>query len=368
MGSSPDISRARPVIVQHSFGDPGSGGPVGALQRILDSDLGDRYEWVRMHQEWATGGIDVSRVRSWARMLREVRPDLVHVRGLGNEGFHGVLAARLARCPRVLVSMHGTVRDLTTPATLKQRALVGVFEPATLRLATHVTTVCEYAAERDFIRKHAGKFVGPITNGVDPVVVDPGARSALRSELGLAPEDVALVSVGRLTFEKGHTDLAAALGRLEPHVREQVVLVVVGSGPDEEAIRDGYATAGVRTAFLGRRLDVPQLLASSDVFVFPSLHENLSNALLEAMAQGLPVVATRVGGNTEVVRRGGGLLVEARDPAGLAEAIGSLVADRARREGLGVEAAGVAARHYSTRRMLEILDETYRAVLSDGRR
>lgn len=364
MGSPKGLGGARPVVVQHSFGDPGSGGPVGALQRILESDLGDRYEWVRMHQERATGGIDIPRIRSWTRMLRDVRPDLVHVRGLGNEGFHGVLAARLARCPRVLVSVHGTVRDLTAPPSLKQRLLIGGLEPATLRMATHVTTVCESAAQRDFIQRHAAKFVGPITNGVDPAAVDESARRDVRRELGLEADDVALVTVGRLTYEKGHGDLAAALAMVDEKVRRAAVLVVVGAGPDEVAIRADYDATGVRTRYLGRRLDVPRVLAGSDVFMFPSLHENLSNALLEAMAQGLPVVATRVGGNVEVVRRGGGLLVDATDPSGLASALATLVIDRERRMLLGKEAAEVARTHYSTGRMLEVLDETYQAILS----
>ena len=68
-----------------------------------------------MHQESATGSIDVVRLRAWTLMLKDIQPDLVHVRGLGNEGFHGVLAARLAGCPRVLVSVHGTARDLPDP-------------------------------------------------------------------------------------------------------------------------------------------------------------------------------------------------------------------------------------------------------------
>lgn len=362
------MSRQRPIVVQHSFGDSGSGGPVGALERILASDLSERYEWVRMHQDRTTGGLDVGRIRSWTRMLRDVRPDLVHVRGLGNEGFHGVLAAWLAHCPRVLLSMHGTVRDLTDSSGLRREALVRIVEPTTLRLATHVTTVCDYAAERGFIRRHADKFVGPITNGVDPIHVGRHERAEIREELGIARDDVALMSVGRLTLEKGHADLADAVGRLSKATRGRAVLVVVGSGPDEAVIREGHAGSGVRTVFLGRRLDVPRLLASGDVFVFPSLHENLSNALLEAMAQGLPAVATRVGGNTEVLARGGGLLVEPRDPAGLAVAVDLMINDPSRRAALGAQAAEIAATHYSTRRMLEVLDETYCAVLADGPR
>jgi glycosyltransferase involved in cell wall biosynthesis len=364
VGSSQRVVRRRPVVVQHSFGDLGSGGPVGALERVLSSELGERYEWVRMHQASATGGIDVFRLRAWVRMLRETRPDLVHVRGLGNEGFHGVLAAHLAGCPRILVSVHGTVRDLTGRPTLKRRLLVGAVEPATLRLATRVTTVCEYAAQRDFVRRHSAKFVGPITNGVDAVLVDDATRSRVRAELGLASESVALISLGRLSRDKGHADLASALATMPDDVRSTVVLLVVGSGPDAEEIEAAYRASGVATRFLGRRHDVPQLLGSADVFVFPSWHENLSNALLEGMAQGLPVVATRVGGNSEVVTRGGGLLVPARSPGELSAAITALVTDSGRRAVLGKESAEVVRVHYSTDRMIEVLDDTYRTILA----
>ena len=177
---------AKPVVVQHSFGAPGSGGPVGALERILDSDLTKDYEFVRMHQDGATGSIDLRRLRVWATLLKETQPDLVHVRGLGNEGFHGALAARLAGCPRILVSVHGTARDLTGPASLKRRAIVTGLEPATLWMATHVTTVCESAARRGFVRRHAAKFVGPIVNGVEIPARIPGHADRCAIELDLA--------------------------------------------------------------------------------------------------------------------------------------------------------------------------------------
>ena len=76
------------VIVEHCFGEPGSGGPIASLERLLDSPLTGKYDFVRMQQEGTTGGIDHRRIHQWVRMLRALNPDLVHVRGLGNEGFH----------------------------------------------------------------------------------------------------------------------------------------------------------------------------------------------------------------------------------------------------------------------------------------
>lgn len=362
---SPDGgARRRPLVVEHSFGDPGSGGPISSLERVLDSDLSNRYEFRRMHQKRTTGGIDLARIREWARWLRKTRPDLVHVRGLGNEGFHGVLAARLAGCPRVLVSVHGTVRDLVNQRGMKPWVLSHALEPATLRLATHVTTVCDYAARRTFIARHADKLVGPIYNGVQlPPAVDGGRRRALRASWGVADGDVAVISVGRLTYEKGHRDLALALSSLPVSVAQRVVLVLVGDGPEAADIEQEHRRSGVRVRALGLRHDVPDLLDAADVFAFATLHENLSNALLEAMAHRLAVVATRVGGNTEVLETGAGVLVEVGNVAELTAALREVVTDGNLRHKLAEAARRRVEEKYSLDAMCRVLDEVYQEVL-----
>lgn len=365
--ASSEIPPDRPVIVQHSFGDLGSGGPIGALTRVMASPLSQKYELVRLHQDRATGGIDLPRLRRWRDELRDIQPDLVHVRGLGNEGFHGVLAARAAGCPRILVSVHGSIRDVTTKRRIKDHVLINVAEPMTLRLATHVTTVCEFAARRPFMQAHRAKFVGPITNGVELVAPNGTLRATARNNLGLSQSAVVLISVGRLTREKGHADLATALGLVRSILPSETVLLVIGDGPDRGEIEKMYAATGVDVRVIGRRSDVPELLVGGDVFVFPTLHENLSNALLEAMAAGLPVVATTVGGNVEVVEKGGGLLVSPGRPRALADAVQRLVTDLELRQSLGHQARAVVERHYSVAAMCASLDRVYCAILENSK-
>ncbi|MEH0972534.1 glycosyltransferase [Micromonospora sp. CPCC 205546] len=361
---SPLRVRPRPVVVQHSAGRPGANGPLTAVQRVLASPLAERYEFVRMHQGVGNGAVDASLLREWVRLLRRVRPDLVHVRGLQNEGFHGVLAARLAGCPRILVTVHGTVRDLRQGGrNWRRRLLVHGAEPVTLRLASHVATVCEYAAGRDFLRPYAGKFVGVVPNGV-PVPPDPvAARDRVRAELCLRPDDVVMIAVARLTWDKGYGVLADALHRL-PATGDRRILLVAGDGPDRVGIAAALVGAGgTEVRMLGNRLDVPELLSAADVFVFPTLHENLSNALLEAMAHRLPVVASAVGGNVEVLRRGGGRLVPAGDPDALAEALAGLLDDAAERDHLGRLGRKVVSESYSLEVMLRTLDGVYERML-----
>ncbi|WP_156057810.1 glycosyltransferase [Micromonospora parva] len=357
--------RARPIVVQHSAGTPGANGPLTAVGRVLDSPLSERYEFVRMHQVGGNGGLNVPLLRQWVRLLRGVRPDLVHVRGLQNEGFHGVLAARLAGCPRILVTVHGTVRDLRHGGhTWRRTMVVRGAEPATLRMASHVATVCEYAADRDFVRAHAGKFVGVIPNGV-PLPTDVDAvRSSRRAALGLAHDDVAMIAVARLNWDKGFGVLADALRRLPPRPGRRVLLVA-GDGPDRAGIAEALADLhGIEVRLLGNRLDVPDLLSAADIFVFPTLHENLSNALLEAMAHALPVVASAVGGNIEVLRQGGGHLVPAGDPVAFATALEPLLDDAAERRHLGETGRKVVHDAYSLPVMLRSLDGVYRRILA----
>nr|WP_276512224.1 glycosyltransferase [Cryobacterium roopkundense] len=332
----------------------------------MSSDLSESFEFRHVPQPGPAGGINLRLVRSLARQMRDFTPDLAHIRGLGNEGFHGVLAARLAGVPKILVSVHGSVRDLV-PRPRGPRSLIvgGILEPLTLRLATHVVVVCDDALSKPILRPVRRKIVGVVPNSVDLPADAAGAasRGAVRHALGIGADDLVLIVVGRLVIGKGHLDLLAALDRLLPPAAVVHVLVV-GDGPDAALIaRRAASVSPVRVHLLGRRLDVPALLGACDVFVLPSLHENLSNALLEAMAAGLPVVATRVGGNTEVVSRGGGLLVPPGDPAALAAGLQRLLDDPALRARLGAEACGVIAARYTTARMTARLKAVYTAIL-----
>jgi glycosyltransferase involved in cell wall biosynthesis len=354
-----------PVVVQHSAGPPGAGGPVMTLERLLASPLADRYRFVRMHTERGNGGVNVPLLREWVSLLRQVRPDLVHVRGLQNEGFHGVLAARLAGCPRIMVTIHGTVRDLRGRSTWQRAVLERGLEPATLRLATHVATVSEAAARRPFLRPYQHKFLGVVPNGV-PVPEQPRqGREEVRAELAVPVDATVMITVSRLTWDKGFRTLAGALAQITPR-RRRPVLLVVGDGPDRPGIEaDLRAVSGVDIRFVGRRLDVDRLLGAADLFLFPTLHENLSVALLEAMAHGLPVVASAVGGNVEVLSRGGGVLIPPEEATAWTKHIDQFLDDPAAGHDLGEEGRRVVARHYTVCNLVTTLDAMYQRVLSE---
>lgn len=133
----------------------------------------------------------------------------------------------------------------------------------------------------------------------------PEARKEVRESIGIEPQDLVVIMVARLVAQKNQA-LVLSSAREILHAAPTARFVMVGGGPDEELLRRLASDLGVaqRVVFLGRRDDVPALLGASDVAVLPSLKEGFSNAVLEAMACGLPVVASDVGGNREVIDHG----------------------------------------------------------------
>lgn len=351
-------------IVQHSFGRPGSGGPVVAFERLLANST---KEFGVIRQLEPASGINLRLIRRFTQELKAYRPSLVHVRGLGNEGFHGVLAAKLARVPNILVSIHGTYQDLKFPQNQwKTQIVKSILEPATLGLATHIATVCEFAAERRFLASFRHKFVGVVPNGVE---LPPAAanRKSIRNKLNV-PDDLPLaVCVSRITAEKGYAILAEALNDLDKKGL-QFAVAVVGGGDESGAIQAMFKRLNnIKVVFLGHQSNVGQFLSASDFFVFPSLHENLSNALIEALSFGLPAIATDVGGNTEVIRRGGGVLVRPSDPLDLAAAIEQLVTDSVFRTELSGQARENVAKNYTVQKMVAGWHDVYEKILGDVR-
>lgn len=357
----------RPVVVQHVAGVLHEGGPQMALSRLLASPLAERFDFRVVVQHSAAGGVDVALLRRLAAEIRTHRPALVHVRGLGNEGFHGALAARLAGAPRVLVSVHGTQRDIDAVASpLRRTAVVKVLEPATLRFADAVTTVCAATARRPFLDPARAKLLPPFPNGVP--LPDLSRRSQVRAdvrrELGIEEGEVVVLSAARLVQDKGLGDLARAACLLRGSVPPWRLLVA-GSGQDEGLLRDSFTAAApdLPVQWLGTRPDVDRLMLAADVFVLPSWQENLSNALLEAMATALPVVATTVGGSPEAVADAG-VLVPRRDPSALAKGIGQLLRDAKERQRLGVAARARVAEHFTVDVMARRIGEIYDTMLA----
>lgn len=203
-------------------------------------------------------------------------------------------------------------------------------------------------------------------HGIEETEIHSGreARCIGRVQLGLASQTIVLATVGNLSPKKDHRSLLSAfaiLGRRRP----DTVLVIIGGGPLEDELRRYTDELGLRdrVRFLGQRSDVAELLPAFDVFVLSSRHEGLPLALLEAMASGLPVVTTEVGGVPEVISHGeNGLMVAPGEPPALAAAIESILDDQAKATRLA-EAGRVTASDFSISGSVERTEAVYQELL-----
>ncbi len=208
-----------------------------------------------------------------------------------------------------------------------------------------------------------------IPNGVDARRFSPAtpqARQDARRALGLEQQSVVFGCVARLTAVKCHVDLIDAFARVH-RTTPQVRLVLVGDGPLLAQIQERMSTLGVADAvvLLSFRDDVEAILPALDALVLASSSEGMSNAILEGMACGLPVIATAVGGNLHLVQHEiTGLLVPARDPITLAAAMQTLARSPQIVQRMGLAARSRIEREFSLDAMVHAFDQMYRRLLN----
>ena len=201
-----------------------------------------------------------------------------------------------------------------------------------------------------------------IHNGIPFARFDCPPDLTLRAELSQGTTRPIVLTVARLDRQKGHTYLFEAIRQ----VRE-ATFVLAGSGPEKDALVAQACELGIQdhVKFLGDRKDIPQLLASCDLFVLPSIYEGLPLSILEAMAAGKAVVATAVGGIPEIVKDGEtGVLVPSGDPVALARAIQSLLSNPIQVRKIGAAGRALVKQEFSSDGMVERINQVYEELLA----
>lgn len=334
---------------------------------------GVRHVPVRNATRAMAPGKDLAAIPELVGAFRRLRPDIVHTHN-PKPGLYGRIAARAARVPVVVNTVHGLYA--TPEDHWRKRALVYGLErvAAACSDAELVQNPEDVPVLRRVLHEPASKVV-LLGNGVDldRFHPDDAVRARVRAELGLADDQVLVLAVGRLVLEKGYGELLAAWQDLAPRFPDAVLAVAGPVEPDKaDAVPtsaiDAASEAGVR--FLGMRDDVEDLYRAADLYVLASHREGFPRSAMEAAASGLPIVATDIRGCRQVVDHDAtGLLVPVRDPAGLADAIGALVTDADRRRHMGASAVQRAAAEFDQRRQIERTLATYdRLLTATGRR
>lgn len=308
------------------------------------------------------GGILQSEwIKACIRLVRREKVAIIHAHEF-DANVHGTLAAFLAGTP-IIATIHGKHYYWTA---LRRRLAYRV-------ISRYATVVAVSHDLKEFVAQEVGIARDRITvihNGVNPLSpISQEDRDHCRVELGIPPCDQVIGAVGSLYSVKGHRFLFDAVPQVLRRFPDTTFLII-GRGELEVALKEQAERLGVanKVMFLGLRQDVPRLLAVMDIFALSSLSEGLSMAILEAMTAGKPIVATRVGGNPELVEEGRtGLLVESQSSQALAAALELLLGNRDAARQMGVCGREKARREYGVDGMVRQYVALYEAHVGKSR-
>lgn len=300
--------------------------------------------------------VDISVFFRTAKYFKRDRIEIVHCHNIGAL-LYGSIGGKLAGAAGTVYTAHGTYS-----AKKLGDSRFGRYLPLDRVIAVSEDSRKAALAAGRIRPQDVETLPNGIDTGLFEVEVDV---AAIKRELGITEGIPVLGIVARLSWEKDHKTLLDAMARLNSS-GTRAFLVVVGGGPMEKELKDHMEEIGITESvfFLGERSDVPRLLQVFDVFVLSSTTEGLSLTLLEAMAAGLPVVATDVGGNSEVVVEGEtGNLIGPGDSAAMADTLAKLIGNEDRVRSMGERGRERVNEKFSLKAMVRRYESVYEEIL-----
>ena len=346
------------------------GAGEGSMEYVVD-ELGIQPVYIDELRRELSFGSDGPAIRRIVQLIRRVRPAVLHTH-TAKAGAVGRIAALLsgsARPPVVVHTFHGHVlRGYFPPA---RAAVFRRIEQVLARSSDALIAVSPEVRD-DLVELGVAPAakIAVVRLGLDldqRLSADRSARATVRAELGI-PDDSFLIGwLGRMTEIKRVDDLLAACARLRANGVD-AYLALVGDGPLRDELEGLAETLGIadRTRFVGFRERVGELYSAFDAVALTSANEGTPVTVIEALACGLPVVATDVGGVSDVVQDGrSGYLVPAMDVAALADRLGRLAGDPDLRSTMGGNGRAFVVPRYSVPRLAQDIDRLYRSLLQE---
>jgi glycosyltransferase involved in cell wall biosynthesis len=326
-----------------------------------------REAGIKVHLIKARSRFDPFALARLTALMRQGKYDIVHSHLFRADIFACLAIAQLGDTPPLLVSTrHNDDRFFLNPFVGIAHYMISAQQDLIIAISDHIARFTVSRGVRYPAR------VRRVYHGIEPMVTQALEREGqqIRHELGITQEDFLVGNVGRLALQKGQRHLIAAMPLLLERVPRAHV-VIAGGGDLEDYLRDLALEVGVaeRVHVLGPRRDVPALMHAIDVFVMPSIWEGFGIVLLEAMAAGRPIVASRVATIPEVVVDGEtGVLVPAGDPVALAEALASLAHDPQQAKQFGEAGRTRLRTRFSIDKMVGDTELLYRELLEERSR
>lgn len=356
----------KPKIMMHFVMPGATGGPNILFSRIqMDKILKQKYNFVRLNQNRVAGGrINFGLIFELKKDIQKEKPDIIHISGMQSAGFHCMIAAVLAGCKNRIITTHGFSGEAINIKPIKKFVFNNIIEPLTLLLATSVQGISKYNINKEMVTKYAKHKSCYIYNFPPEKNELVNSEKGIREEWDINEEEVVFTTVSRVVLDKGYKQLSEAIKRLREV--KNIRFLIVGDGNYEEVFKSELIDEikSKKVIMLGKREDVLNILKESDVFVLPTLHENLGNVFLEAAAMGIPSIGANVGGVPEVIVDGEtGILIPAYDSKALSEAIVELYNNSNLRKSMGVKAYDRLKTNFNSSDISYKFDQLYSSVL-----
>jgi len=305
---------------------------------------------------------DFDAAKQVAALCREWEIDVIHCHYL-REHYTALMAKKYLPTLRVVYTNHFILPN--GPATRFTNRMLD-------RHQDRMITVCTKGREQLIQNGWSGSRIEVIFNAVDPAAW-AGKRedSTLRGELAIGEDTFVMLCASRFAHDKGHAYLIDALARLKELTQRPFVMVLAGDGPLLEAAKEQVKAQGLEDCvrFLGFREDIKNLFLAADLYVNASEHEALSFLLIEAMAAGLPLIATNMGGNPDIVNdaAGCGLLVEYNQPDSMAGAMKRFLEEPALLASCREGARRTVEEKFEIQKMIQATYGAYETAMRRGR-
>jgi len=323
----------RKIVLQQVLDPRGSGGVSAEFRALNNSKLKEKYLFVPMILENFHKGLNIKDIYFYYKQINAAKPDIVQIRGAAIDSLNAVIAAKLANKAKILVCVHGMYSDLVFISKFKKNLSKFVVEPLIFSISDGISCVYERASLRDNFSRYTKKMLPYVYNRIPDFSIYDRLkyRQEIREDLGIPNQNHVGVLCGRITREKGFHILVKTIQNLDFDWPVDFSILILGDGNYLQTLKEEISKLkNCKSIFIvGNKTEVFKYLFASDFFIQPSLHENLSISLLEASAAKLPMIATNVGGTSEIITNNqNGLLICKNDSKSLNDAILKMINDK----------------------------------------
>ena len=340
-----------------------NGGPYTSHKRILNSINSDKYQLKPFFFPRSRVIFSPKGLKNLVKQIKAEDAVGMHIVGLQLEGFVAMIVCKLAKI-KILLAIHGSEAETTNLNRIK-KSLLSILEYFTVKNSDIVYGVSNYVCNWP-ICKYSKYMIGTIYN-LPPFKNDCHLKCNLRQKLGIKDHEVVVVSTGRIVKEKGFDILTEVIKKFNSI--DNISFIIAGDGNYKKEMECIISKSEMKEKvhFLGYRKDINNILSSSDIFIICTKHETLCMSLQEAGINGLPLIATNVGGIPEVFDESCGFLIENLDIDGFANAIKTLKDNKDMRVRMGINAKNKIMSDFDPEVILSKLNKAYLMLIDNDK-